>query len=155
MFDHLACLGTDFLHWPIRVPQIKPDVKTRTSELIKIFWKNKSKDCNLIGSQACFLEKRRWDFFVLHIFDGVIMDGHPIFWVVDAGIASIHHDYKKSHLLFSFLVRIVLFLHLICEIYLSKILFIFIGFIWIITPFMKINVSIQETKFIAWCSSHV
>ena len=37
---------------------------------------------------------------------------------------------KKSHLLFSFLVRIVLFLHLIGGIYLSKILLHhFIGFI--------------------------
>ena len=27
-------------------------------------------------------------FFVLSIFDGVIMDGHPIFSVVDAGILS-------------------------------------------------------------------
>ena len=31
---------------------------------------------------------REWKmrFFVLSIFDGVIMDGHPIFWVVDAGV---------------------------------------------------------------------
>ena len=56
---------------------------------------------------------------------------------------------KKSHLLFSFLVRIVLFLHFSREIYLSKIFFRhFVGFIWIITPLMKINVSIQETKII-------
>ena len=61
---------------------------------------------------------------------------------------------KQSHLLISFLVRIVLFLHFIGGIYLSKILLHhFIGFIWIITPLMKINVSIQETKFIAWRSS--
>ena len=63
-------------------------------------------------------------FFVLSIFDGVIMDGHPIFSVVDARLlAGIRHDFKywmpihydtikdgqnkKSHLLFSFLVRIV------------------------------------------------
>ena len=32
------------------------------------------------------------EIFVLPIFDGVIMDGHPIFWVVDAGVAGIHHD---------------------------------------------------------------
>ena len=31
-------------------------------------------------------------FFVLPIFDGVIKDGRQIFWVVDAGVASIHHD---------------------------------------------------------------
>ena len=31
-------------------------------------------------------------FFVSRIFDGVIMDGHPIFSVVDAGVAGIHHD---------------------------------------------------------------
>ena len=59
---------------------------------------------------------------------------------------------KKSHLLFSHLVRIVLlvFLHFSSGIYLSKIsLHHFIGFIWIISPLMKINVSIQETKIIA------
>ena len=62
--------------------------------------------------------------FVLPIFDGVIMDGHPPrlkYWM------PIHYDTiedgqnKKSHLLFSFLVRIVLFLHFIGGIYLSKI----------------------------------
>ena len=58
---------------------------------------------------------------------------------------------KKSHLLLSFLVRIVLLLHFTGEIYLSKLLLHrFIDFIWIITPLMKINVSIQETKIIAW-----
>ena len=31
-------------------------------------------------------------FFILPIFDGIIMDGYPIFWVVDAGVAGIHHD---------------------------------------------------------------
>ena len=35
-------------------------------------------------------------FFVLPIFDGVIMDGHPIFWAVDAGIAE-----RAIHLLSS------------------------------------------------------
>ena len=54
---------------------------------------------------------------------------------------------KISHLLCSFLVRIVLFLYFICGIYLSKIsLHHFICFIWIITPLMKISVSIQEQK---------
>ena len=33
--------------------------------------------------------------FVLPIFDGVIMDGHPIFWVVDVGVASIHYDLNQ------------------------------------------------------------
>ena len=33
------------------------------------------------------LEKMR--FVVLPIFDGVIIDGHPLFWVVDAGA---HHQ---------------------------------------------------------------
>ena len=57
--------------------------------------------------------------------------------VVDTGYAGIHHSKywmpihydtiedgqnKQSHLLFSFLVRIVLFLHFIGGIYLSKIL---------------------------------
>ena len=76
-------------------------------------------------------------FFVLPIFDGVIMDGHPIFWVVSTTIKILdahplwHHrrwaKQKVSSLIFSFLVRIVLF--------------------------SQINVSIQETKFIAWRSS--
>ena len=73
----------------------------------------------------------------------------------------IHHDTiedeqnKKSHLLFSSLVRIILFLHFIGVIDLSKILLHhFIGFIWIVAPLMKMNVSIQETKIIAWRSSH-
>ena len=79
-------------------------------------------------------------------------------------LVPIHYDTikdgqsNKSHLLFSFLVRIVLFLHFIGGIYLSKILLHhFIGFIWliIITPLMKINVSIRITRIITWCSSHV
>ena len=57
---------------------------------------------------------------------------------------------KKCDLLFWFLVRIVLFLHFNGGIYSSKILLHhFIGVIWIITPLMKIKVSIQETKIIA------
>ena len=96
-------------------------------------------------------------FFVLPIFDGVIMDGHPIFWVVDTGVhhskywMPIHYDTiedgqnKKSHLLFSLLVGIVSLMHFIGGIYLSKILLHhFISFIWIITPLLKINVSIQD-----------
>ena len=52
-------------------------------------------------------------FFVLPIFDGVIMDGYPnILIVVDTGYAGIRHS--------KFLVRIVLFLHFIGRIYLSK-----------------------------------
>ena len=48
----------------------------------------------------------------------------------------------------------MLFLHFISGNYLSNILLHhFIGFIWIITPLMKINVSIQETKIIVWRSS--
>ena len=31
-------------------------------------------------------------FFVLPIFDGVMMDGHPIFSEVDASVAGIHND---------------------------------------------------------------
>ena len=70
--------------------------------------------------------------FVLPIFDGVIRWYPPRlkYWM------PIHYDTiedgqnKKSHLLFSFLVRIVLFLHFIGGIYLSKILLHhFIGFI--------------------------
>ena len=88
------------------------------------------------------------------------MDGHPIFSVVDAPLLEfwmpIHYDTiedgqnKKSHLLFLVLVGIVLFLHFIGRMYLLKILLQhFIGFILIITPLMKINVSIQKTKIIA------
>ena len=74
-------------------------------------------------------------FFVLPIFDGVIVDGHPIFWVVDAGVDTIkildahplwHHrrwTKQKISSFIPFLVRIVLFLHFIGGIYLSKILF--------------------------------
>ena len=48
----------------------------------------------------------------------------------------------------------MLCLHFIGGIYLSKIcLHHLISFIWIITPLMKINVSIQETKIIVCCSS--
>ena len=60
--------------------------------------------------------------FVLPIFDGVIINGHPICSVVDVAVPPqlkywmpIHYDTiedeqnKKSHLLFSFLVKIVLF----------------------------------------------
>ena len=47
---------------------------------------------SLLGQAALKLQNKRWDFFVLPIFNGVIMDGHPIFWVVDASVDSIHHD---------------------------------------------------------------
>ena len=67
-------------------------------------------------------------FFVLPVFDGVIMDGHPIFSVIPRlkYWMPIHYDTnedgqnKKSHLLFSFLVRFMLFLHFISGIYLYK-----------------------------------
>ena len=59
--------------------------------------------------------------FVLIIFNRVINDGHPIFWVVDAGAAGIHYDYnidtiedgqnEISHCLFSLLVSNVSFLN--------------------------------------------
>ena len=72
-------------------------------------------------------------FFVLPIFDGVKMDGHPPllkYWM------PIHCDTiedgqnKKINHLFSLLVRIVLVLHFTGGIYLSKILLHhFIGFI--------------------------
>ena len=70
------------------------------------------------------------------IFDGVIMDEDPIFeWRLKYWM-PIHYDNiedgqnKKSDLLFSFLVRIVLFLHFTSRIYLSKVsLHYFIGFI--------------------------
>ena len=73
------------------------------------------------------------DLFVVTIFDGVIMDGHPRLKYC----MPVHYDTiedgqnKKAHLLFSFLVRIVLFLHFIGGIYLSKIILLhyFIGFI--------------------------
>ena len=45
----------------------------------------------LLDSQVSFYLKKMF-FFLLPIFDHVIMDGHPIFWVVDTGAANIHHD---------------------------------------------------------------
>ena len=36
--------------------------------------------------ETFYLEKSRWDVFVLPIFNSVIMDGHPILY------AGIHHD---------------------------------------------------------------
>ena len=72
-------------------------------------------------------------FFVLPIFDGV---KDEIFCFAHLRWCYIHYDAiedgqnKKPHLLFSFLVRIVLFLHFIGRFYLSKILLHhFIGFI--------------------------
>ena len=48
---------------------------------------------------------------------------------------------KKSHLLFSFSVRMVLFMYFIGGIYRQKYHYIIsFGFIWIITPLVKINV---------------
>ena len=92
-------------------------------------------------------------FFVLPIIDGVIMDGHPVFWVVDAHPLRHHWRWAKQKIS-SFILILssnCIILHFIGGIYLSKILLHhFIGFIWIITPFMKINVSIQETKFLEW-----
>ena len=99
------------------------------------------------------LENKRWDFLFCHlqwchnVWTSNILSGgcrrsqYPPrlkYWM------PIHYDTiedgqnKKSQLLFSFLVRIMLFLHFIGRIYLSKILLHhFIGFIWIITPLMK------------------
>ena len=103
---------------------------------------------------------------VLPVFDSVIMDEHPIFWVMDPPRLTywmgIHYDTiedgpnKKSHLLLSFLVRFVLLFSAFYrqEFSLSKILLhYFICFIWIITPVVKINVLIQETKTMAYHSS--
>ena len=39
--------------------------------------------------------EKKMRYVVLPIFDGVIMDGHPIFWVVDAG----HHDLISSFII--------------------------------------------------------
>ena len=66
---------------------------------------------------------------------------------------------KTIHLIFysHSQLELCFFCIFISRIYLSKI-FIwhhFIGFIWIITPLMKINVSIQETKIITKHSSRV
>ena len=103
-------------------------------------------------------------FFVLHIFDGVILDEHPIFWLVDAldaGITKILDAHPWWHCLRSAkqkkvlcshsYFRIVLFLHNISVIYLSILNFTFFGMSWIITSLLKINVSIQITT-IARCS---
>ena len=56
---------------------------------------------------------------------------------------------KTKNLIFysNFKLELVLFLHFFGRINLSKILFQqFTGIVWIIAHFMKINVSIQETK---------
>ena len=43
------------------------------------------------------LENKIWDFcFVLVIFDGVIMDGHPILWVVDASVEITGYSFKGT-----------------------------------------------------------
>ena len=93
------------------------------------------------------LENKRWNFFVL---------SHPIFWVVDAGVAPrlkywmpIYFDTieEMAKQKISFLVRIVLFLYLIGGIYRKNYHNI------ILLASFKINVSIQETKIIAWRSS--
>ena len=34
-------------------------------------------------------ERKKICLFVLPVFDGVLMDGHPINWVVDAGVSTI------------------------------------------------------------------
>ena len=75
--------------------------------------------CFQLGSKPwSWNREKKMRFFVLLIFDGVIIDGQPIFWVVDVSIAGIHQDWnigcpsiitpskmgktKKSHFLFSF-----------------------------------------------------
>ena len=93
---------------------------------------------------------------MFYIFDGVIMDEHPPwlkYWM------PIHYDTiqdgrnKKSHLLFSFLVRIVLFLHFTSWIYLSKILLHhFICIIWIIHPLRKLMFRSKKPKLL--CGDH-
>ena len=119
-----------------------------------------------IGYNGFDLENKRWDFCFAHLrwchdrWASNILSGgcwrmpRVKYWM------PIHYDtieYKKkktSHLLFSFLVRIVLFLHFVGRIYLTKMLLHhFISFVLIITPLMKNNVSIQETKIITWCLS--
>ena len=80
-----------------------------------------------------------------------ILSGGCKYWML------IHYDTiedgqnKKSHLLFSFLVRIVLFLHFIGGFYLSKTsLRHFIGFIWIIIPLVKRS-SLTQISFAYRC----
>ena len=90
------------------------------------------------------LENKRWDFSFAHLW---CHNG----WASNISIMPV----STTHVLFSFLVRIVLLLHFTGGIYLSNYLHHFIDFIWIITPLMKINVLIQETKIIVWSSSHV
>ena len=76
-------------------PQISQTNKNRNFKSIIGNW---STNVNIVwpGLDLLFifiyLENKRWDFSFLPIFDGVIMDWHPIFWVVDAGVAGIHHD---------------------------------------------------------------
>ena len=102
---------------------------------------------SLLWCHSLTLYLKNMRFFVLPIFDGVILDRHLIFggcwrrawlkyWM------PIHYDtigdgQKKSSFILIF-VRIVLFLFFIGRIYLSKIsLHQFISIIWIITPLIK------------------
>ena len=69
-------------------------------------------------------------FFVLPIFNGVIMDGHPPrlkYWMPIRYDTIEDGQNKKSHVLFSLFFRIVLFLFFIGEIYCQR--YHFIGFI--------------------------
>ena len=46
---------------------------------------------NSISSKTSSVSNaRRWDFVGLPIFDGVIIDRHPTFWVVDASVLFLH-----------------------------------------------------------------
>ena len=120
-------------------------------------WQNKHSQNCLIQHDPTNrdLENKRWDF--LFCPSSMVYAGihHSKYWML------IHYDTiedgqnKKILSFILILVTIVLFLHFIGGIYLSQILLHhFIGFIWIFTPLMKINVSIQETKIIMWHSSH-
>ena len=46
--------------------------------------------------------------FVLPIFNRVIMDEHPIFWVVDAGAAGIHQNKTKDCLILILSKKIII-----------------------------------------------
>ena len=74
------------------------------------------------------------------------MDAHPL----------LHHRRWAKQKISSFILipslNCVIFVFYRWDILSEISLHHFIGFIWIVTPLMKINVSIQETKIIAWRS---
>ena len=92
-------------------------------------------------------------FFVLPILNGVIVDGPSI---LSGGCQHIEDGQnKKSDLLFSFELELYHFCILSAAFIRQKMTSFYWHHLNNNTPYMKINVSIQETKIIMWCSSCV